>query len=157
MNPAVAPRWMRIALILAGVYNLAWGTLVVFFPETMYAWGGMATPPGRPLVNVEVWQCVGMVVGVYGVGYILAARDPYRNWVIVLVGLLGKVFGPIGVVGAVLGGRLAWTAAVTNACNDLIWWVPFALILRGAYRSAAPPFTAPGCDSPSPARPHRPP
>lgn len=131
-----APTWMRVVLVLAGVYNLAWGTLVVLLPETMYDWGGLSAPPGRALVNVEVWQCVGMVVGVYGIAYALAARDPYRHWPIILVGLLGKLFGPIGVVGGVLGGKLAWAAAVTNAFNDLIWWIPFALILYGAYRAS---------------------
>lgn len=41
----------------------------------------------------EIWQCVGMIVGVivgvYGIGYLVAASDPRRHWPIVLVGLLG--------------------------------------------------------------------
>ena len=46
-----------------------------------------------------------MIVGVYGVGYATAALDPSRHWPVVLVGLLGKIFGPIGFLSAVVGGR----------------------------------------------------
>src|SRR5207237_387114 len=124
-----APRWMKPVLLTAGLYNLAWGAFVVFFPELPFQWIGMA-----PLNFLEVWQCVGMIVGVYGVGYIIAGRDPFVHWPIVLVGLLGKIFGPIGMEWAVSHGRLPPVASVTCLTNDLVWWVPFGLILQGAYR-----------------------
>ena len=75
-----------------------------------------------------------MMVGVYGVGYALAARDPLRYWPIVLVGLLGKILGPLGFLYAALDSRLPWTAGWTILTNDLIWWLPFALMLRVAWR-----------------------
>ena len=80
-------------------------------------------------------QCVGMIVGVYGVGYLVAAREPFRQWAIVLVGLLGKVFGPIGFLFAALSGDLPWIWGVTILTNDLIWWLPFTAILCAAYRA----------------------
>jgi hypothetical protein len=52
----------------------------------------------------EIWHCVGMIVGVYGIGYLIAASDSRTHWQIVLVGLLGKVFGPIGFLVALLRG-----------------------------------------------------
>jgi hypothetical protein len=76
-----------------------------------------------------------MIVGVYGVGYWIAASDPYRHWPIVLVGLLGKVLGPIGLPLAVWKGELPWTFGIHNITNDLIWWVPFTVILHGAWRA----------------------
>lgn len=76
-----------------------------------------------------------MIVGVYGVGYGIAARDPFRHWPIVLVGLLGKIFGPIGFVGAVTSGRFPLAMGWTIVTNDLIWWLPFGVILRAAFLS----------------------
>ena len=76
-----------------------------------------------------------MIVGVYGIGYAAAAVDPYRHWPIVLVGFLGKIFGPIGFLMAALSGELPWAWGATIITNDLIWWIPFAIILWGAYRS----------------------
>jgi hypothetical protein len=57
-----------------------------------------------------------------------------RHWPIVLVGLLGKVCGPIGFVQAVLTNRLPWQLSITILTNDLIWWIPFAAILLNARR-----------------------
>ena len=78
---------------------------------------------------------LGMVIGVYGIGYLCAARDPYRHWPIVLVGLLGKLLGPAGFLAGAIRGEIPWAFGTTTVFNDLIWWAPFLLILRGAQRS----------------------
>jgi len=57
-----------------------------------------------------------------------------RHWPIVLVGLLGKVFGPIGFIKAWMDGRFESDFAWVILANDLIWWIPFSLILINAAR-----------------------
>jgi len=121
------PRWMTHVLLAAAVYNLAWGGFVVLWPLAPFRWAGLAEP-NYP----AIWQCLGMVIGVYGIGYAIAAADPYRHWPIVLVGLLGKLFGPLGF----LFSALPWNAGLMLLANDLVWWLPFSLILRGALRHA---------------------
>lgn len=118
------PGWITWTLALAGLYNLAWGTLVVFRPDWPFAWLGVESP-NYP----AIWQCVGMIVGVYGIGYLIAAKDAARHWPIVLVGLLGKLFGPIGF----LFSDLPWGWLVVLGLNDLLWWIPFAGILLYAF------------------------
>lgn len=76
-----------------------------------------------------IWQSVGMIVGVYGLGYYIAAFDPVRHYPIVLVGFLGKLFGPVGLVLYAWKGELPWAFGWVNVTNDLIWLVPFAIIL----------------------------
>lgn len=122
--------WMRAVLAAAGVYNLAWGVFVVAFPLAYFRWTRMPEP-NYP----QIWQCLGMVVGVYGLGYLIAARDPVRHWPIVFVGLLGKIFGPVGFLLAAARGEWPWRMGWTILTNDLLWWVPFALILLHAYRA----------------------
>ncbi len=118
-------------LLAAAAYNLVWGAAVVLMPRTTLGWIGL------PDATAHLWQCIGMIVGVYGIGYAIAAFDPLRHWPIVLVGLLGKVLGPLGYVQGyltdVLPPRMAWTILT----NDLIWWLPFAAILRQAWRKHA--------------------
>lgn len=116
---------MSLVLWAAAVYNVAWGSFVVLFPSQMFQWAGMQ-PPNYP----ELWQCIGMMVGVYGVGYAIAATNPARHWPIVLVGLLGKILGPIGFLHAAWHGSLPWRAGWIIVANDLIWWLPFAALLR---------------------------
>jgi len=125
-----APRCMSRLLYLAAFYNIVWGMFTALFPNAQFHWIGI------PASNYpSLWQCVGMIVGVYGVGYAIAATDPYRHWPIVFVGLLGKLLGPIGLVISALRGELPWRFGYISVTNDLIWWVPFALILYHAYRS----------------------
>ena len=55
------PRWMPAVLVAAGVYNLLFGAWAVLFPEMAFTGLGMDVPR-YPFL----WQCVGMIVGVYG-------------------------------------------------------------------------------------------
>ncbi|MHB8862909.1 MAG: SelL-related redox protein, partial [Pirellulaceae bacterium] len=77
----------------------------------------------------QIWQCVGMMVGVYGVGYWMASRAPYRLWPIVFVGLLGKLLGPLGFAAVAMQEGLPWSWGIMILLNDVIWWIPFAAIL----------------------------
>ncbi|MCA8997041.1 MAG: SRPBCC family protein [Planctomycetaceae bacterium] len=118
------PFWAKSWLFAAGIYNLLWGAVIILAPQWLFEATG--TPP--PLYP-QCWQCVGMIVGVYGIGYLIAAADPVTHWPIILVGLLGKVFGPIGFLIALREGVFPLAFGATILTNDLIWWVPFALIL----------------------------
>jgi len=131
-----APAWMHRWLLAAGLYNIVWGAAMVLAPIWTLKLLGVS-PPTRELWP-QLWACIGMIVGVYGLGYIIAARDPARHWPIVLVGLLGKFFGPIGFVDAATRGQLPWSMGVTILTNDLIWWIPFSMILWHAASAAQP-------------------
>ncbi len=134
-DPRSAPRWMSWTLRLAAVYNIVWGAWVVLLPMQFFQLAGMPEP-----AYPSIWQCVGMIVGVYGIGYAIAASDPYRHWPIILVGFLGKILGPIGYVqGAFISRTLDPAFGLTIPTNDLIWWVPFAAILYGAFKHHAAP------------------
>jgi peroxiredoxin len=128
MTTPSPPRWMRNVLLAAGLYNVLWGAFVVLFPAALFTWLDMPQP-NYP----QFWQCIGMIVGVYGLGYAIAAIDPARHWPIVLVGFLGKIFGPLGMIQALWTGALPWPFALNCLTNDLIWWVPFFLILKYAW------------------------
>jgi ligand-binding SRPBCC domain-containing protein len=128
-----SPVWPSRWLYAAGIYNLLWGGMTVAFPHLLFDLTDIAR------VNYpEIWQCVGMIVGVYGIGYLVAASDPRRHWPIVLVGLLGKVFGPIGFAMALLRGTFPPSFGWTILTNDLIWWAPFSLILWDTWRHWKP-------------------
>ena len=123
-SPATVPRWTQHLLRVAGVYNLVWGAFVVLFPRTPFHWMGIPEPNYPSFV-----QCLGMVIGVYGIAYWIAADDPVQHWPVVLAGLLGKIFGPIGFVYTAVRGELPWSMGLTLLTNDLAWWIPFTAIL----------------------------
>lgn len=148
-QPTPAPAWMAAVLKAAAIYNVLWGASVVLAPGLLFELLAVPEHQRPNATGTAIWQCVGMIVGVYGVGYWAASSDPARHWPIVLVGLLGKVLGPIGFVDAALV-RQAFPVSFgwTILTNDLIWWAPFALILLRARRLArsaqgAPPPPGP--------------
>jgi len=131
---------MRRWLMAAAIYNLVWGAAMVIAPVQTLALLGVS--PATTQLWPQLWACIGMIVGVYGIGYAIASRDPARHWPIVLVGLIGKVLGPIGFVDAVSRGLLPWSMGVTILTNDLLWWIPFSMILWHAARAAQPALPA---------------
>ena len=133
MPPRTYPKWMAIVMLVAGIYNLAWGLAVVLLPTLTFHYSGLEKA-GVALHYPQLWQCVGMVVGVYGIGYALSAIVPPRHWPIGLIGLLGKIFGPLGYVIGVIKGETPIELIQTLLFNDIVWWIPFVLILRRAYR-----------------------
>lgn len=116
-------------LKLAAIYNILWGALVILLPHLFFDLAGMERT-NYP----EIWQCVGMIVGVYGVGYWLAAQDPVKHYPIVLVGFLGKILGPIGFAQALITGRFPLAFGIIIIFNDLIWWIPFYKLLKEKYQ-----------------------
>jgi small multidrug resistance pump len=120
--------WMKWVLFVAAAYNAFWGAWVGLFPKASFDLLGMSTPAYLPL-----WQSVGLMVGCYAIGYFIAAFDAYQYWALILVGFIGKVLGPLGMIYAVTSRQLPLEFAWNNLTNDVIWWIPFFLILRGAY------------------------
>jgi len=122
-------KWVSFVLFLAALYNLVWGTVAAIAPVQMLAFAGIANPE-----HPEFWQCLGMFVGLYGICYWCASTDPVRYWPFVLIGLVGKVLGPIGAVRAISAGTLPSGFLWVNVTNDFIWWIPFGWSLRVVQR-----------------------
>jgi len=124
-------RFHRAVFALAGLYNLGWGATSAFDPQWFFRFSGL------PLLNhPEVFACLGMVIGLYGFLYLRVACDPERGWSIALVGLAGKVLGPIGAATLIWQGQWPPRSILLCVTNDLIWWVPFGLYLHDSWASA---------------------
>lgn len=126
-----SPKWIQITILLAGIYNILWGAWVVLFPLHIFEFSGMAPPN-----YVWIWQGVGMIIGVIGVAYILAAHNPLKFWPLIFIGWLGRVLGPIGFTLAAIKGDVNWQFGVTIITNDLIWLPAFSLILIVAWKKS---------------------
>ena len=132
---AYPPRWMRVVLYAAAVDNLLCAGLIVLAPHSLFRWAGIP-----PVNYLALWQGVGTMIGVFGVGYWVAARDPLTHWPVVLVGLLASVLGALGLWGAVVRGELPSVFSGPIIAKAMVWWPPFSLILLRAYRRRAAPL-----------------
>ncbi|HYT89950.1 MAG TPA: alkyl hydroperoxide reductase [Gemmataceae bacterium] len=128
-TPLIARRrFHRGVFLAAGLYNLGWGLFTALDPQWLFRFASM------PLQNYpEIFACLGMVVGLYGILYLEVARVPERGWLLAAVGLLGKILGPLGWLQLVGSGQWPVTTLVLCVTNDLIWWIPFGLYLYDAW------------------------
>lgn len=117
-------RFYRRVFAAAGAYNLAFGIWVGLAPSAYFDLTGL-----ERLNLMPIWQCLGMVIAIYGFLYLHAARRLDAAWPIIAVGLLGKVLGPLGWVKAVLVDKWPMGSGWMIVFNDLIWWVPFGAFL----------------------------
>jgi hypothetical protein len=119
----------RLIFSTAAVYNIAFGLWACFWPSALFATLEMA-PPNYP----SLWQCLGMVVGLYGLLYAYAAVELHRAKLIIAIGLAGKILGPIGMFIAFHSGEWPLRALTLIVFNDFVWWLPFTVFLLDGTR-----------------------
>lgn len=124
------PCWMRKVLIAAGIYHLLFAVWAICWPGLWFDWIGIEQP-NHPLM----WQGVGLVVGVLGGGFLIAARNPVDHWPIVLLGFLKFTLGIFGFAAALVKREIQFESLWMMIADDFIWWAPFAAILWASLRA----------------------
>lgn len=120
---------MRVALVIAAVYAIASGVLLIASPVAICQWIGAAPPPQPELI-----QFIGILITSFGIGFGFAAIDPIRYWPLAATGLVAKVGAIAGAASLVSGGRLNWHVAAAAFTGDLLLCVPLSLILQESWR-----------------------
>lgn len=120
---------MRGFLLMAGVYNLAWGIFIYNFPDAFYSW---LVEEKRVTVQLIIYQGAGTIV--LGIMYILACLYPVRFWYFPLLGLISKMVGAAGVYFLIIDKTVTRHFIFHLLVNDLVWVVPLALITFRAFR-----------------------
>jgi len=122
--------WKSRLLIAASIHCGLWGLFIMGWPAVSFGVYGYAFP----LTDTLVWRGCGFAIFMYGLGYALAATDPHRHFGLVLIGTVAKCLGTAGVVYGFLTDQLLWSALVWVVFNDVLWILPFGVIVRDAIR-----------------------
>ncbi len=105
--------------LFAAIYNIVWGGIVILFPNLFF-----------DLFELErinypfLMSGIGMFVGVYGYGYWVVSKRLLKYPQLVIIGLCGKILGPIGWIYHIYIGSIPAETIWLNVFNDLIW-IPF--------------------------------
>lgn len=117
--------WMHGVLKFAGGYNVVAGlSMVAFYHEGFKSLG-----LEKPEFNLPI-QLVGVLVAIFGIGYLIVDRRPIENRNVLLLGLLSKILGPLLAFGYLADGTLPAVMLVVLFFADIIYWVPFWMIYR---------------------------
>jgi hypothetical protein len=130
-STAMDPRRYRLLLRAAAAYNLVFFAWTAILPGQFFVWIGR--PDAKDFYFL--WQCIGLIVGCYGVGYYWAARDPGQGHIVVSVGLLGRVLSPLAWAVTFVRGGLPVRTFLVVLVTDIVWWPAFlAMTLEGGRR-----------------------
>lgn len=130
MHQAPAKPWQHRIVFIAAVYNIIWGSLVIAFPAALWHLVGAAVPD-----PVALWRGLGAIIGAFGLGFLVAARNPYHHWLLIAVAAVAKSAGTVGFFWAASQGQLPWSFGWLVLFDDFAWVIPFALIVRDALRA----------------------
>ena len=115
--------WMRWVLRIACGYNLSIGvTMLVFYHEANKIVG---MPRPEPIF---FYQLAGLLIGLFGVGYLLVLCRPVENRDLVWLGFWSKLLGPVLSVYHVARGDLPPFFLPLVVVSDLVYLPPFYLI-----------------------------
>jgi len=118
------PRWMTLVLVAAGLYHLAFGLAVNLWPNAFFDFFGIDRPhPGI------LWRGTAFISSAMGLGFLIAARSPFRHWALILMGFLKFNLVVFAAVSGVIEGSCPVPVCLLVLADDLIWWFPFASIL----------------------------
>lgn len=123
--------WMRFLLRFVAVYNVLAGLAMLVFYHEAYKLLGLK----KPEVNLPI-QLVGVLVGLFGVGYWLVASRPVENRNLLLLGFWSKALGSVLGIYYVWLGKLPPVFLVFLFLGDIVYLPPFAVILKRLSRSA---------------------
>jgi len=78
-GPCQTPARMRRVLIAAGIYHIPFAVAANCWPYPCFDLLHIAQPN-----HVLLWHAVGMAIGLMGVAFLFAPRNPINSWGIVL-------------------------------------------------------------------------
>lgn len=123
---STSPAWMKLVLLASCVHSGVWGVFIMAAPAMSAKVYGFSQVPH----DVHLWQATGLFITLLAIGYGLAASNPIQHWGIVLIAFLAKVLGAIGMCSAVYREQVSPNVLWLLPFDDVIWWVPFAMIIR---------------------------
>lgn len=123
--------WMRLLLRFAGTYNLLAGASMICFYHEGYKMLGVPKP--ELILPVQV---MGILVGLFGVGYHLVAADPITNRNILVLGFWSKALSSVAAIVYVAVGELPPSFVPVLLVSDIVYLPPFYVIMRRLRRMA---------------------
>ncbi len=121
---------MSLVLISAGIYALVFAGWTMFNPCQLFEWLALERPN-----HLFLCQFIGILYAVFGLSYLIAAREPIKNWRIVLISCVKIVLLICTIPFMLFHEPLSWRGLLFLVIDDLIWLAPFIGILWAAVQA----------------------
>ncbi len=118
-------RALKVTLIVFAIVSFILGGMMLIFPDQT---GALFNFPEFPK---EVRYLVGLLGGLFvafGVGYVLAARDPARHRTWVQVALVALALHLVTAIYYLLRGTISWDIATVPVIIDIVFFIAFVVL-----------------------------
>ena len=126
------PIWAKPLLQFAGMFNILAGLSMICFYHEGYKLLGISKP--ELIMPVQV---MGILVSLFGVGYLIVASNPVENRNILVLGFLSKAISSLLALYYVAVGPLTLSFVPVLFFADIIYLLPFYVIIRKLRNVAA--------------------
>lgn len=110
---------------ISAFYNLLIGGSIVLIPDLLFKISDYTVPN-----YLILWQCLGMTVAVVGYGMYLASSNLNQNRNLLILGILGKLFGPVILGGYGVITRQLPLIFLPVIIFDLLWSILYSVIIK---------------------------
>ncbi len=122
----IVPRpWMQYILILAGVYNIVFSIIALVRPHYFYQNLHISIAN-----EALIARALGVLALLFGIGYIIASRKPFKHWLIVFMGFNIKLIITASYLYYWDLGLVPSQVFMVVLANYMIWIIPFYVILH---------------------------
>lgn len=111
-------------LFVAGLYHLMFSAAAVAWPHFCFDCANIPRP-----VHPILWRVAGLLSAVFGIGFMISARDPIRHWPVVLLGFSKASLVIVLLILSIFANELPAHTLWLALFDDIIWWFPLAAIL----------------------------
>ncbi len=115
-------------LFIAAAYFILWGLLVLIFPDALHS---ILIETAN--VSLILWDLIAVITIILGIGLLVAAFDPFRNWLIMFVILLFHLSVIIGFLVGLSKGYFSSTFLPFLFFNHMIWMIPLIAGMISVY------------------------
>ncbi len=118
-------------LFIAAVYFVLWGAMVLIFPNSLES-----ILVETADISLIFWDLIAVMTMVFGIGLLVAAFDPFRNWLIMFINLLFHMSIIGGFLVGLYKGFFSSTFLPFLFFNHVIWIIPLIAGMVSVYRRA---------------------
>ncbi len=119
---------LNITLFISAVYFILWGLLVLIFPELL-----RFILIKSNSTSMIFWDLISVVTLILGIALLIAAFDPFKHWLILLINLLFHLSIVIGFIVGYYDHIFSIDYLPFICFNHLPWMIPLVVGLIAAY------------------------
>ena len=129
MELAILKNRLNATIAISAIYFLVWSVVVILFPNLL-----SSVVIGQGNTPIVFWDFMSIITGVLGISLFIAAFNPHKHWLIILMASLFHLAMLAGFIVGYQHGIFSSLYLPFLFFNHIIWLIPNSIVLFSVYR-----------------------